>query len=155
MYALFAGVGVLVAICIIDTYFNIPVIERLHSGLERLFTGKGYLRFFGLTAVFAALVYGVGELLLAPFLGMYQAGIEVGTAFVLIFMGSLLMNFFSFGRDVYDRSTELFGAKTKVRPGTSMLYSTIFVTSVWGCAILLTFYDHSVSGTLVGVSVNI
>lgn len=156
MTAIFGVIGVLFVALILEVFFNVPTIERLRAGVDQLFTGKGYLRFFGLTAVFAVALYGVGIATMGPFLGVYNAAIEVGTLCTLVFLGTIVANFFGFVGDVGARAREAFGgAEMKARPDTSILTSVVFVTCVWGCLILLTFYDHSVSGTLIGVSVNI
>ncbi|MBX9573177.1 MAG: hypothetical protein K2X77_30040 [Candidatus Obscuribacterales bacterium] len=156
MTAIFGVIGVLFFALVLEVFFNIPTIERLRTGIDRLFAGKGYLRFFGLTAVFAAALYGVGIATMGPFLGIYNAAIEVGTLCTLVFFGGIVACFFGFARDVGARTREAFGgAEMKARPDTSILTSVVFVTCLWGCVILLTFYDHSVSGTLIGVSVNL
>jgi hypothetical protein len=156
MIAIFGAIGVLFVSLILEVYFNIPVVERVRTGADRLFAGKGYLRFFGLTAVFAAALYGVGIATMGPFLGIYNAAVEVGTLCVLVFFGGIVACFFGTVRDVGSRAREAFGgAGMEARPDVSIITSVIFVTCVWGSVILLTFYDHAVSGTLIGVTVNI
>jgi hypothetical protein len=156
MFAIFAAIGVLFVSLIIEVYFKIPVVERVRTGADRLFAGKGYLRFFGLTAVFAAMLYGVGIATMGPFLGIYNAAIEVGTLCTLVFFGGIVACFFGAMRDVGGLARQsLGGARAQARPETSIITSVIFVTCVWGSVILLTFYDHAVSGTLIGVTVNI
>lgn len=156
MIAIFAAIGALFVSLILEVFFNIPVVERVRTGADRLFAGKGYLRFFGFTAVFAAALYGVGIATMGPFLGIYNAAIEVGTLCCLVFLGGIVACFFGTMRDVGGHARQaLGGAPLQARPDTSIITSVIFVTCVWGCLILLTFYDHSVSGTLIGVSVNI
>jgi hypothetical protein len=150
MYVLLGIFAVLFVAAIVEVYFNIPTIQAVRNGVTRLFEGRGYMRFFGLTGLFAVACYAIGLSLMAPFIGLYEAGIQVGTVFLLIFlfgMGSCILSGlgdvgrFAVGASPHGKS---FGT----------LASAVFVTAFWGVVILLTFYDHARTGPIIGVSVH-
>ena len=154
MYAIIGVFGILFATVLGEVFFNVQTTNRVRDWLNELFLGKGYLRFFGLTALFAVAIYAAGLLVMGPFLGLYAAGTEIGTMFLVTFLMGWIMSICSFGRDVGSLAGSMVSGRPRNgRPGFSLPASVIFVTALWGCAILLTFYDHSVSGSLIGVSV--
>ena len=155
MYAIFGAIGILFIAAICEAFFDLPVIGATRNAIGRLCTGRGYLRFFGLTALSALALYGVGIAALGAFIGIYTAGTEVGTLCLLIFMGGMLRCVFSTGRDIYGLGSKVFtGVDKRGNSEFSVFSSFIFVTGLWGCIILLTFYDHSRSGALLSVSVH-
>ena len=154
MYAIIGVFGILFATVLGEVFFNVQTTNRVRDWLNKLFVGKGYLRFFGLTALFALGIYAVGALVMGPFMGLYAAGTEIGTMFLLTFLVGWIMCICSFSRDVGSVGRSMLGgAKQKASHGMSLPASVTFVTALWGCAILLTFYDHSVSGSLLTFSV--
>ena len=149
---LFIGILVVAFVAaIIEVYFHVPTIERLRNCVSEMFTGRGYRRFFGLTALFAVSSYVIGLALMGPFIGLYESGIQVGTLFLLFFVGGMLRSIFS---GVGDVGRFAFGARPRGKE-FSVFSSVIFMTGLWGCVILLCFYDHARSGALIGVSINL
>ncbi len=51
---------------------------HFQRAIDWLFIGKGHRRFFALTALFAAASYAIGIALMAPFIGVLKAGMDVG-----------------------------------------------------------------------------
>ncbi|HEY9758630.1 MAG TPA: hypothetical protein V6C97_25920 [Oculatellaceae cyanobacterium] len=151
MYILLTMFAVLFVATIVEVYFNIPTVQAVRQGVSHLFAGRGYARFFFATGLFAAAFYAIGLLAIAPFVGLYDAGIEIGTACLLIFllgMGRcILSGLGDFGRLAL-------GAPSGSSSEFGILSSAVFFTAFWGTVILLTFYDHSRSGTLIGVEVH-
>lgn len=151
MYILIAMFAVLFVATIVEAYFNIPTVEAVRQGLSRLFDGRGYARCFIMTGLFAVAFYGIGLLAMAPFIGLYDAGIEIGTACLLIFllgMGRCILS------GLGDVGRLALGAHSGGSSQFGILSSIVFFTAFWGTVILLTFYDHSRSGTLIGVEVH-
>lgn len=129
---------------VLEVFCGVSFYERIRAFVDRLFAGNGHGRFFGHTALFAAAIYAIGIALMSPVMGVLNAGMDVGMFFVVIMFGGL---FLCWRNTAYNVVWIISRAHKRERE-TSVLFGTVFVTAVWGCAILLTFFDFSASTPL-------
>ena len=149
MYALVFLIAILFVSAILENFFNVPTISAARQAADKQFNGRGYTRFFIATALLSLLVYAVGIALMGPFIGIYNAAIQVATVYLFIFLGGMFTAILSTGKDAAALLTGGRGAGE-----FSTFRSTIFVIAFWGCAGSMTFYDHARTGPLLSASVH-
>lgn len=144
MNSFIAFIGVLLVASILEVWCGVAIYERARAGVDRLFIGKGPRRFFGLTALFSVALYAIGIALMAPFIGVFNGAMDVGLLFVVIMFGGL---FLCWRTTAFNVGWMIIRSQRRARE-TSVLFGTVFVTAVWGCAILLIFFDASAATPL-------
>jgi hypothetical protein len=135
MIAMYAVFCLLLVGCILEVCCGVPIFLRLSQRLNQLFIDKGYPRFFGFTALFAVVIYAVGTALMAPFVGIHEAAMQVGIISIIAVFYGLFMSWGRFAGDL----VLIEGRSTKRQAEVGILFGTVFVTASWGCAILLIF----------------
>ena len=133
MFILMAAFAVVFVAMIVEVYFDKPLLRNSINAIERLFEGKGYLRFFGASIALALVGYALGAVALGPFIGLNAALYEVLTAYGTIFLFGIVACFFGFLGDVGRiGSSFITGTERKATPNTRIMTSIIFVSAMFG-----------------------
>jgi hypothetical protein len=141
MHICLLGAGLLVLGLIVQTYMNIPVVERLQDAsarlVERLVYGRFvYIRLFFVPLVFAAAFWAMAYGALAPFLGTAPALMEIGTFCVLIFVGCFALCWLGFlhsGREF--AASLLNGREQPAHPDAKIIFAVVFLGAAYASVI--------------------